>query len=161
MAIRGLTVVAGSGDAGARYRHHHSVFCTRTRRPLVHMQVIVQIHVYICMCMCMRVNLLDLLLPCAVFVHACACVCVCAWMCLLPACAPCVRSVSRHFRSVPRRSNVGEAGNDVSPTDPTCTPFRAFYPSSSPYVLSLSSTFLTTDYLPVCEQTMGPLPVQV
>jgi tripeptidyl-peptidase-1 len=57
-------------------------------------------------------------------------------------------------------SNVGEAGNDVSPTDPTCAPFRAFYPSSSPYVLSLSSTFLTTAYLPVCEQSMGPLPVQ-
>ena len=57
-------------------------------------------------------------------------------------------------------SNVGEAGNDVSPTDPTCTPFRAFYPSSSPYVLSLSSTFLTTAYLPVCEQKMGPVPVQ-
>jgi hypothetical protein len=58
-------------------------------------------------------------------------------------------------------SNVGEAGNDISPTDVGCTPFRAFFPSSSPYVLSLSSTFLTTAYLPVCEQTMpGPLPVQ-
>jgi hypothetical protein len=54
-------------------------------------------------------------------------------------------------------SNVGEEGNDISPTDPTCTPFRAFYPSNSPYVLSLSSTFLTTAYLPVCEQRMGTL----
>lgn len=47
-------------------------------------------------------------------------------------------------------SNVGEAGNDISPTDPTCTPFRAFYPSNSQYVTSASSTFATTAATPVC-----------
>lgn len=47
-------------------------------------------------------------------------------------------------------SNVGEDGNDLSPTDPTCTPFRPFYPSNSPYVLSVSSTFLTPNALPMC-----------
>lgn len=41
-------------------------------------------------------------------------------------------------------SNVGEEGNDISDTDPACTPFRPFFPSNSPYVTSLSSTFLAT-----------------
>lgn len=47
-------------------------------------------------------------------------------------------------------SNVGEAGNDISPTDPACTPFRPFYPSNSPWVLSVSSTFRSPNALPVC-----------
>jgi hypothetical protein len=49
-------------------------------------------------------------------------------------------------------SNVGEDGNDLSPTDPTCTPFRPFFPSNSPYVLSVGSTFLTPYALPVCDR---------
>ena len=51
-------------------------------------------------------------------------------------------------------SNVGEEGNDISDTDPTCAPFRAFYPSNSPYVTSVSSTFLSTGYLPVCQSDL-------
>lgn len=54
-------------------------------------------------------------------------------------------------------SNVGEEGNDISDTDPTCAPFRAFYPSNSPYVTSVSSTFLTKAYLPICLEAL-PLP---
>ena len=57
-------------------------------------------------------------------------------------------------------SNVGEEGNDISDTDPTCTPFRPFYPSNSPYVTSVSSTFLSTNYLPVCKSNLVPsLPI--
>ncbi len=51
-------------------------------------------------------------------------------------------------------SNVGEQGNDISDTDPTCSPFRPFYPSNSPYVTSVSSTFLSTNYLPVCQANL-------
>jgi tripeptidyl-peptidase-1 len=51
-------------------------------------------------------------------------------------------------------SNVGEEGNDISDTDPTCAPFRPFYPSNSPYVTSVSSTFLSTNYLPVCQTNL-------
>ncbi len=57
---------------------------------------------------------------------------------------------------------MGEDGNDLSPTDPTCTPFRPFFPSNSPYVLSVGSTFLTPNYLPVCDSNVSapvPLPV--
>ena len=54
-------------------------------------------------------------------------------------------------------SNVGEEGNDISDTDPTCAPFRAFYPSNSPYVTSVSSTFFTKAYLPICLEAL-PLP---
>lgn len=57
-------------------------------------------------------------------------------------------------------SNVGEEGNDISDTDPTCSPFRPFYPSNSPYVTSVSSTFLSTNYLPVCQSNLVPsLPI--
>jgi len=52
-------------------------------------------------------------------------------------------------------SNVGEEGNDISPTDPTCVPFRPFFPSNSPYVLSVSSTFLTPNALPICNQQLS------
>jgi len=52
-------------------------------------------------------------------------------------------------------SNVGEAGNDISPEDPTCSPFRAFYPSNSQYVTSVSSTYFTTDHLPICSRSVG------
>jgi len=48
-------------------------------------------------------------------------------------------------------SNVGEEGNDISNTDPTCTPMRPFYPSNSQYVLSVSSTFPTIYSKPICE----------
>jgi len=51
-------------------------------------------------------------------------------------------------------SNVGEQGNDISDTDPTCAPFRPFYPSNSPFVTSVSSTFLSTNYLPVCQSNL-------
>jgi subtilase family serine protease len=51
-------------------------------------------------------------------------------------------------------SNVGEDGNDLSPPDATCTPFRPFYPSSSMYVVSVSSTFLTTNALPMCSDAI-------
>lgn len=54
-------------------------------------------------------------------------------------------------------SNVGEAGNDISPTDPDCSISRAFFPSNSPYVTSVSSTFLTTKYLPICEKKFSPI----
>lgn len=59
-------------------------------------------------------------------------------------------------------SNVGEAGNDLSPTDPTCEPFRPFYPSDSPYVLSVGSTFLTPNALPICGEALGaPAPLNL
>lgn len=41
-------------------------------------------------------------------------------------------------------TNVGESGNDISPTDTSCGIMRAFYPSLSPYVTSLSSTQVTS-----------------
>lgn len=47
-------------------------------------------------------------------------------------------------------SNVGEEGNDISDTDPSCTPFRPFYPSNSKYVTSVSSTLLTKNTFPDC-----------
>ena len=59
-------------------------------------------------------------------------------------------------------SNVGEDGNDLGPVDPTCTPFNPFYPSDSPYVLSVSSTFFTPNALPICGGALtypGPLPL--
>jgi len=52
-------------------------------------------------------------------------------------------------------SNVGEEGNDISDTDPSCTPFRPFFPSNSPYVLSVSSTYLTTKALPMCYKQLA------
>jgi len=51
-------------------------------------------------------------------------------------------------------SNVGEAGNDISDTDATCSPFRPFYPSNSAYVTSVSSTFLSPNSLPVCQSQL-------
>lgn len=57
-------------------------------------------------------------------------------------------------------SNVGEAGNDISPTQPSCDANHPFYPSNSPWVTSVSSTFLSPNYLPVCSQQMSPfLPI--
>jgi subtilase family serine protease len=47
-------------------------------------------------------------------------------------------------------SNVGEAGNDISPTYGECAPFSPFFPSNSQYVLSTSSTFFTTLAKPMC-----------
>lgn len=32
-------------------------------------------------------------------------------------------------------TNVGEMGNDLSPTDPTCTPFRPFFPRLVAYTI--------------------------
>eukprot|EP01096_Ripella_sp_DP13-Kostka_P006556 TRINITY_DN235_c0_g1_i1.p1 TRINITY_DN235_c0_g1~~TRINITY_DN235_c0_g1_i1.p1 ORF type:complete len:811 (-),score=412.50 TRINITY_DN235_c0_g1_i1:70-2334(-) len=55
-------------------------------------------------------------------------------------------------------SNVGEMGNDLSAPDPTCSPMRAFYPSVSPYVTSLSSTFVGLNALPVCSSIISPNP---
>jgi hypothetical protein len=52
-------------------------------------------------------------------------------------------------------SNAGEMGNDLGTVNPDCSIARAFYPSNSKYVTSVSSTFLTTHYLPVCEQKLG------
>ena len=50
----------------------------------------------------------------------------------------------------------------MSPTDPTCTPFRPFFPSNSPYVLSVGSTFLTPNALPVCDANVtSPVPLPV
>lgn len=40
-------------------------------------------------------------------------------------------------------TNVGERGNDLSGVDPTCGIMRAFYPSESPFVTSMSATFVT------------------
>jgi len=48
-------------------------------------------------------------------------------------------------------TNVGEQGNDISNTDPTCVPMRPFYPSNSQYVVSVSSTFPSIGALPICE----------
>ena len=55
-------------------------------------------------------------------------------------------------------SNVGEMGNDLSAPDQTCTPGRAFYPSVSPYVISLSASFVTTNNLPLCGKGITPVP---
>lgn len=55
-------------------------------------------------------------------------------------------------------SNVGEMGNDLSAPDPTCTPSRAFYPSVSPWVMSLSSTFIGINSVPVCSSSLSVLP---
>ncbi|MDP2439639.1 MAG: hypothetical protein Q8P67_28145 [archaeon] len=38
----------------------------------------------------------------------------------------------------------------MSPTDPTCTPFRPFYPADSPWVLGAGSTFVGNEALPIC-----------
>jgi tripeptidyl-peptidase I len=51
-------------------------------------------------------------------------------------------------------SNVGEMGNDLSKPDPDCSHCRAFYPSDSPYVTSLSATFLTTNTKKMCYQNL-------
>jgi len=51
-------------------------------------------------------------------------------------------------------TNVGEAGNDLSNTDPDCSVMRGFYPSSSPYVTSLSAVFRRNNYLPACQTTL-------
>ena len=40
-------------------------------------------------------------------------------------------------------TNVGERGNDLSGVDPTCGIMRAFYPSESPFVTSMSASFVT------------------
>ena len=57
-------------------------------------------------------------------------------------------------------SNVGDSGNDISDTDATCSPFRPVYPGNSPYVTSVSSTFLSTNYLPICQSNLLPsLPI--
>ena len=53
---------------------------------------------------------------------------------------------------------MGEMGNDLSAPDSTCTPGRAFYPSVSPFVVSLSATFITTNNLAVCGQPITPVP---
>jgi hypothetical protein len=45
-------------------------------------------------------------------------------------------------------------GNDISNTDPTCTPLRAFFPSNSQYVLSISSTFPSIYSKPVCAEKL-------
>lgn len=55
-------------------------------------------------------------------------------------------------------SNVGEMGNDLSAPDTSCVPGRAFYPSVSPYVMSLSATFLSKNYLDSCGQHITPIP---
>ncbi len=55
-------------------------------------------------------------------------------------------------------SNVGEMGNDLSAPDPTCSPMRAFYPSDSPYVLSLSATFVGLNAVPACSSFISPNP---
>lgn len=56
-------------------------------------------------------------------------------------------------------SNVGEDGNDISDTDPTCTPMRPFFPSNSPYVMSISSTFISKNAIPFCQQTFEEEPI--
>lgn len=57
-------------------------------------------------------------------------------------------------------SNVGEAGNDISNTDPTCNLVgRAFYPSCSAHVTGVSSTFLSHSTYPVCGQKLGGEPI--
>eukprot|EP01126_Amoeba_proteus_P059303 TRINITY_DN7737_c0_g1_i4.p1 TRINITY_DN7737_c0_g1~~TRINITY_DN7737_c0_g1_i4.p1 ORF type:complete len:721 (-),score=124.23 TRINITY_DN7737_c0_g1_i4:129-2291(-) len=56
-------------------------------------------------------------------------------------------------------SNVGEEGNDISDTDPTCTPMRPFFPSNSPYVVSVSSTFPSPNALPICRMNYTHYPI--
>eukprot|EP01095_Lingulamoeba_sp_RSL-Kostka_P005094 TRINITY_DN16451_c0_g1_i1.p1 TRINITY_DN16451_c0_g1~~TRINITY_DN16451_c0_g1_i1.p1 ORF type:complete len:754 (+),score=272.48 TRINITY_DN16451_c0_g1_i1:20-2281(+) len=56
-------------------------------------------------------------------------------------------------------TNVGEMGNDLSAPDQTCDIGRAFFPSCSPFVLSLSSSFLSSNNLPICSQGVGISPV--
>jgi subtilase family serine protease len=52
-------------------------------------------------------------------------------------------------------SNVGELGNDLGEINAACTPFNPFYPSSSHYVLSVGSTFLTPNAQPVCYDALS------
>jgi len=47
-------------------------------------------------------------------------------------------------------TNVGEAGNDISATDPDCSVVRPFYPSASRYVVSLSASLLSTATTAFC-----------
>lgn len=47
-------------------------------------------------------------------------------------------------------SNVGEEGNDIGPTDPTCGVVRPFYPSDSKYVVSASASVLATHTTGFC-----------
>jgi hypothetical protein len=69
------------------------------------------------------------------------------------------RNDRKHIRGASGVS-LGERGNDISDTDATCSPFRPFYPSNSPYVTSVSSTFLSPNYLPVCQSNLIPsLPI--
>lgn len=59
-------------------------------------------------------------------------------------------------------SNVGEAGNDISGTDPTCgPPLRPFYPSNSQYVVSVSATFFSPMNTPVCSESYTGVPLPV
>jgi subtilase family serine protease len=52
-------------------------------------------------------------------------------------------------------TNVGEAGNDLSQADPDCSMQRPFFPSASPFVLSLSSVFMHTSFIPACAGVPG------
>eukprot|EP01108_Squamamoeba_japonica_P005066 TRINITY_DN3961_c0_g1_i2.p1 TRINITY_DN3961_c0_g1~~TRINITY_DN3961_c0_g1_i2.p1 ORF type:complete len:375 (-),score=231.42 TRINITY_DN3961_c0_g1_i2:47-1171(-) len=47
-------------------------------------------------------------------------------------------------------TNVSEEGNDISQTDPDCSKPRPFFPSDSKYVVSLSSSLLSTHTTPFC-----------
>lgn len=55
-------------------------------------------------------------------------------------------------------TNVGEAGNDISDTDPDCSVARPFYPSNSAYVVSVSATYFTPRSTPFCEDVPSGLP---
>jgi hypothetical protein len=49
---------------------------------------------------------------------------------------------------------VGEDGNDLGPIQASCEPFAPFFPSNSPYVLSVGSTFLTPNALKMCDRAI-------
>ncbi|CAF1619169.1 unnamed protein product, partial [Didymodactylos carnosus] len=61
-------------------------------------------------------------------------------------------------------SNVGFTNNDISGTDPTCTPFLPIYPSYSHYVVSVGASFQTKYYLGAHTKLvskLGEVPVSI
>lgn len=58
-------------------------------------------------------------------------------------------------------TNVGEMGNDLSNPDRTCGIMRAFYPSESPYVVSMSASFVDGNVeTPVSVRGAWPRPLR-
>eukprot|EP01006_Ploeotia_vitrea_P017803 TRINITY_DN49037_c0_g1_i1.p1 TRINITY_DN49037_c0_g1~~TRINITY_DN49037_c0_g1_i1.p1 ORF type:complete len:727 (-),score=127.09 TRINITY_DN49037_c0_g1_i1:93-2099(-) len=64
-------------------------------------------------------------------------------------------------------TNVGFLDGDLHSINPNCSRFRPQYPASSVWVTTVSSTFLTPNYLPFCEkpttvcEKIGEAPVSI